>query len=572
MLSLKALGGSRTTIGLLVLGLAACQAGPGPSEASPTPAEGTDPGNGQGQVGQSRQTHPNNAPDPNDPSLGEATSWGPLGTLPDTPFYDVSRLAGMQTGHGFVDDYYTSGQTFADYDGDGDLDLYVTDSQGLNLLYDNNGDGTFSVSPFLSQVSLDTAISGGALFSDYDNDGDPDLYVLNLGPNVLFRNDGPRGFTDVSAEAGVDDYGKGQSAAFGDFDGDGDLDLYVVNWWCVECEGTVWEQNTDRLYENLGDGTFADRTNYLREAFTDGAGYSATWLDFDSDGDLDLYVANDKGFEGPRQPDLPLNQNVMFRNDGPGCEGWCFTEVSRFNGTDLRMEGMGLAVGDYDQDMDLDIFVTNTGQPKLLVNRGDTHFEERAVEVGLVDENTTWGTAFLDFDNDGDLDLYAAVGVAFGIDNPNRLFENQGDGTFTSVEDHGAAYPRHTVGMATADVDGDGGLDLVVGGWAHGYKVFANLAAARSDNHWTRVRLVGGGPVNRDAVGARVYLVQTDGRLQMAEVKCGSSNGGGNDLALHFGLGEAEVAELEIRWPDGTREIVEDVPLDAEWTHTHPEG
>lgn len=558
-------------IPLLIGALSACQ-GSDPSDASSVdPTSSPDPTGTEApwHSGPGTPTPPGAEPDGS--GLGALTSWGPLNTLAPTHFMDVTRWTGFKPGHGFVDDYYTTGQAFGDYDGDGWQDLYVTDSRGLNMLYHNNRNGTFSASPFLSQVALDEAISGGALFADYDNDGDQDLFVLNLGPNVMFRNDGARGFTDVTEEAGLADPGKGQSAAFGDFDNDGDLDLYVVNWWCVECEGNIWQQNTDRLYENLGDGRFADITFMLREEFTDGAGYSAAWVDYDSDGDLDIYVANDKGFDGPRQPDLPFNHNVLFRNDGPGCEGWCFVEASRTSGADLRMEGMGLAVADFDQDMDLDIFVTNTGQPKLLVNQGNQRFEERALEVGLRDDATTWGAAFFDYDNDGDLDLYASVGVSFGLDNANRLFDNQGDGTFISADAHsGAAYRRHSIGVAVADFNQDGGLDLVVGGTAQGYRAFGNLAATRAGHNWTRVRLRGGGPVNRDAVGARVYLIQTNGRTQMAEVQCGASHGAGHDMAVHFGLGEAEVAELQVRWPDGTRELIEDVPLNTEWTHRHP--
>ncbi len=510
---------------------------------------------------------------PESENLGAPTAWGPQGTLPSTHFVDVSNRAGFTPGRSYVDDYYTTGQAFGDYDGDGWQDLYVTDSVGRNILYHNNKNGTFSLSSHYEQVALPTAISGGALFADYDNDGDKDLLVLNLGPNVLFRNDGSQGFVDVTDQAGLADPGKGQSASFADYDNDGDLDLYVTNWWCVECDTDLWHQTTDRLYENLGDGSFEDVTHYLGFENTGGAGYNAVWLDYDNDGDLDIYVANDKGFEGPRHPDLPLNRNVIYRNDGPGCEGWCFVEIGMIANADLRMEGMGIAVADFDQDLDLDIFITNTGQPKLLVNQGNHQFKEVAVDLGIVDDATTWGAAFLDYDNDGDLDLYASVGASFGIGSPNRLFENLGDGTFRSADaDSGAAYSRHSVGLAVADFNNDGGLDLVVGGLVHGYRVFGNLAGLRSGNNWTRVRLVGGGPVNLDAVGARVYLKQSNGQIQMAEVKCGASHGAGHDLALHFGLGEHEVQEIEIRWPDGTVEILDDVPLGQVWTHRHPQG
>ncbi|MCB9648765.1 MAG: CRTAC1 family protein [Deltaproteobacteria bacterium] len=561
------------SMGLVLSGLA-CTEAPigapaphGPSTTSPTPGtDGTEPPMRLG-----RPTDPGV-----DPGAPEVSSWGPLASLPDTRFMDVTRLSGVHCGHADQPDYYTTGQAFADVNGDGVLDLYVTNTHGSNYLYEGNGDGTFRVSRFLDQVALDTAISGGAIFADVDDDGDPDLYVLNLGPNVLFRNDGDAGFTDITETSGLGDPGKGQSAAFADYDNDGDLDLYLVNWWCVECQDMdLWHQATDRLFENRGQGRFRDMTTMLGVEHTDGSGYAAVWFDYDADGDPDLYVANDKGFDGPRDHGLPMNRNVLYRNDGPGCHGWCFTERAEEAGVDLRMEAMGLAVGDVDGDLDLDLFVTNTGQPKLLLNRGDTRFEEVAVERGIVDENTSWGTVLFDYDNDGDLDLYFAVGVAYGLDNPNRLFDNDGRGRFTPVpqDELGAEYPRHTVGVAMGDVDADGGLDLVVGGSVHGYRVFGNLTALRAERHYTRVRLVGGGGVNRDAVGTRVYLTRTDGVLLMQEVHAGSSNGSGHDLALHFGLGEAEVALLEVWWPDGTQEVVEGpIPVDTEWSHRHPDA
>ena len=525
-----------------------------------------------GSTAMDRATDP---PDPYADAPDPITSWGPLGALPGTRFLDVTERSGVHCGHAAQPDYYTTGQAFADFDGDGALDLYVTHTHGANILYRGRGDGTFTVSRFLDQVALDTAISGGAIFADVDEDGDPDLYVMNLGPNVLFRNDGAAGFVDVTATSGLGDPGTGQAAAFADYDGDGDLDLYLVNWWCVECvDQDLWHQATDRLYENRGQGRFRDVTPLLGVEHTDGAGYAAVWFDYDSDGDQDLYVANDKGFDGPRDPYLPMNRNVLYRNDGPGCRGWCFTERAEEAGADLRMEAMGLAVGDVDGDLDLDLFVTNTGQPRLLLNRGDTRFEEAAVERGIVDEHTGWGTVFLDHDNDGDLDLYFSVGVTYGPVNPNRLFDNEGPGRFRAVpeEASGATFLRHTVGVAMGDVDEDGGVDLVVGGTLHGYRLFANLEAMRSRRHFTRLRLVGGGPVNRDAVGARVYLTRTDGVTLVREVHAGSSNGAGHELTLHFGLDAAEVERLEIWWPDGTREALDAVPTDTTWVHHHPDA
>ncbi len=440
--------------------------------------------------------------------------------------------------------YMITGQAWADVDGDGDLDLYVTDSVGSNrlLLYEA---GAFRPAPNAGAVVLPHRQSGGAVFADYDNDGWPDLYVLNRGPNALFHNDGGAGFTEVAAAAGVDHGGQGETAAWADFDGDGFLDLYVVNWqWDVAAD----PRSADVLYRNNGDGTFADWTAAL-EAVPDrimGPGFAAAWLDYDNDGDPDLYAVNDK-----------LWGNLLWRNDGPGCGLWCFTDVSLAAGAHRPAYSMGVAVGDYDADLDLDLYYSSGREQVLLQNQtsqGSPTFVEVSVAAGVSPAAIGWGNVFADLDNDGFLDLYLAASSG-----PNHLFRNDGDGTFTDVSaGSGADDSGKTLGVAAGDYDRDGWVDLVIGNWGSGYRVLRNQAARGAGNQWLSVRLVGGGPVARDAIGARV-VVTTPSGSRMQEVKSGSSLGSGNALDLHFGLAGHAAADLKVVWPDGTAARLDDV-------------
>lgn len=507
-------------------------------------------------------------------------------------FTDVSEAAGIRATHRAVWDpegrgegYLGVGQAWGDYDNDGFLDLYVTGNQDLNVLYRNLGDGTFAVSPSATQVSLPEAKSGGAVWADYDNDGWRDLYVLNAGADVLFKNDAGRGFIDVTDKAGVGDTGKGESATWGDYDSDGFLDLYVVNWSCLpECNPENVNLSRDRLYHNGGDGTFTDVTELLVEEKTLGAGFSATFGDFDNDGDPDLFVANDKMAN-------PIG-NVMWRNDGPGCGGWCFTDVSEETGTNATLHSMGVASGDYDNDGDLDLYVSNMMSPMMLLkNKGLGNFadvtQQAGVGVNPPGNAVGWGTAFFDVDNDGLLDIYlASSGMApgppgfYGGTAPDMedfhhpyadaLFHNSGDGTFTDVSETLGENDEPTMGLAYADFDNDGDIDFVKGNWNEGYRLFQNGAV--TDNKWLTVQLIGGGSVNRDAVGARVYVTDDDGQTQMQEVGSGSSLGAGHDPRLHFGLGRSGIKRVTVVWPGGLKQTFNDVQTNQFWTLTYQNG
>ena len=499
------------------------------------------------------------------------------------PFVDVSAEAGISAAHRgdwqlFDDDFATGylgiGQAWGDYDRDGWLDLYVTGNREPSVLYRNRGDGTFAVSALAPQVALADVDTGGAVFADYDNDGWLDLYVLNHGANTLFHNDAGAGFRDVTAAAGVGDAGKGTTAAWGDYDGDSFLDLYVVNWSCFpECgDPNITRDHSaarDTLYRNKGDGTFADVTHLLEYNLLLGAGFSASFTDYDNDGDSDIYVVNDQ-FKN-------MLGNILWRNDGPGCEGWCFSEVSLQAGARTMIHGMGLAVGDYDNDLDLDFYFSDmVNGMVLLQNQGDGTFDDVANHAGVVvgpSSAVGWGTVFFDYDNDSWLDLFltATEFIQFDIftgpegmmfEFRDYLFRNRGDGTFADVTP--AAWLselRPSMGLAYADYNRDGWLDFVLGNWNEGYVLYRNTGASGAGHNWLNIRLIGGGDINRDAIGSRVYLTTADGRRLMQEVKSGSSLGAGNDTALHFGLGDATVRELRIRWPNGVEERQADITV-----------
>lgn len=489
-----------------------------------------------------------------------------------TPFADVSACSNVEATRGYLDSFQTTGQAFGDIDNDGWLDLYVTDTAGPNTLYSNNKDGTFSIARQHPEVS-GHLLSGGAVFADYNNDGFVDLYVLNLGANALYRNDKGLRFVDVTETAGVGDPRKGQTAAWGDYDNDGFLDLYVTNWACGEheCPGDPLVTSRDVLYHNRGNGTFEDVSHLLGGIELSGAGYVTSFLDYDDDGDLDLYVVNDKGYPGPRDVNGPMNRNLLFVNEGEGCDGWCFVDRAVEAGADQGLDGMGLAITDYDDDGDLDMFFTNIGVPVFLENQGDGTFADVTERTGVGYDHESWGAVFLDYDNDGRMDLYYALGIAFGFESPNRLYRNLGDGTFEDVsESSGASDAAYTIGVASGDYDNDGAVDLVIGNWARGYRLLRNLATEQNDHDWITLKMVGGGAVNRDAIGTRVTLVTSSGRRLTQEVKTGSSNGSGNDTRLHFGLGDETIDHLEIRWPDGTRQTVDALEARQRVTLSYP--
>ena len=289
--------------------------------------------------------------------------------------------------------------------------------------------------------------------------------------------------------------------------------------------------------------------------------YAVTFLDFDNDGDQDLYVVNDRYFG-----------NVLWRNDGPGCGLWCFEDVSEDTGADRPVDGMGIAVGDYDLDGDWDLYFSSYDEQVLLQSQ-IAQSSETYIEVGdgagVNFEATGWGAVFVDFDNDGWEDIYLATSNSSSGES-NRVFRNLADGTFQDVSaGSGASNGEYTLGVAYADYDADGRVDIVIGNRDEAYHLYRNTSTA---GNWLSVNLAGRAPVNRDAVGAVAVLELSDGRLLRRRVHIGSSFGSDHQHALHFGLGPATPVELTLTWPDGTVEVVDSLPSNQAIFRTYPQA
>jgi hypothetical protein len=424
---------------------------------------------------------------------------------------------------------------------------------------------------------------------DYDNDGFEDLYVTYYGKNVLYHNNGDGTFTDVSSKAGVAGTGKawGSGCAFVDYDRDGKLDLFVATYvdfdvnsapkpgeradclWKgvpVMCgpRGLPW--STNLLYHNRGNGTFEDVTQKSHIDKTNGHySLSVSTLDFDEDGWPDIYVACDS------------TPSILYRNNRDGT----FTDVAvvagaAFSEDGKEQAGMGTTVGDFDGDGHLDIFKTNFSDDTstLYRNLGDGTFEDAtfAAGLGLHTQYLGWGTMFFDFDNDGWPDLLLVNGHVYpevdrqhlgsDYEEPRVLYHNLGNGKFEDIS--AAAGPGITThsssrGLAIGDLWNDGKLSAVVSNMNAPPSLLVNQV--RASNHWIGVRTEGV-KSNRDGIGARI-LLKTETRIQADEVRSGSSYNSNSDRRVHFGLGSSKaVAPIEIRWPSGLTETFETPAVD----------
>ena len=502
--------------------------------------------------------------DPSDDD--DVPSPGPAGEM----FELVGGAAGLWEDDRAEFELGGNGVAIADVNGDGFPDIYLAGNAmqwGLvrNRLYIGSGDGTFSeeaeargLPAGASQVTGEEWAPVGATFADFDNDGDPDLFLANDGPNELYRNDSGV-FTDVSEAAGLAaESTLSVGMALADYDGDGNLDLFVVNH--LDRSGGAEELNlvgiNGDLFHNLGDGSFERVSGLLPQPEPDGAGFVATWLDVDGDGDPDLYVANDEG--------TTLQPNQLYRNDGPDdAGGWLFTRVSESCGCDVAMFAMGVAVGDYDRDGLQDLYVTNLakgGGEVLLQSQGNGGYVNTSLAASAVaalpgQREVSWGTKFLDADNDGWQDLFVAYGAL--VDPGDRssfraagnvLLRNEG-GTFAVAQDSGVEASAGTSeGAATVDYDLDGAMDLVVQNLDGQPSLYRNIGAAGGD--WIGLHLEGT-VSNRDGVGA-VVQVTTDDAVLLREVFAGSTSIHSSSWkSLHFGLGSSSIQSVVVRWPSG---------------------
>ena len=383
-------------------------------------------------------------------------------------FTEISQFAGVNHQH-YHHSLMGGGAGFFDCNNDGFEDLYLTGADGPDHFFNNNGDGNFlditSTAGFDVVANIKTA---GAFPGDFDNDGDEDLFLTtnSLTHNLLFENMGNGVFEDISFQANVADTSHSATATFGDYNQDGYLDLYVGNH--VSLELFPWEPNPDFFYLNNGDGTFTDIYSMFNLGDTVTSTLALAFTDYDFDSDLDLMVISDFGME--------FHGNLLFRNEFPLDS---FTNVSNQTGWYLEHNSMGVAKGDYDEDGDFDYYITDIGANELM-NYENGSFTNTAIYAGVADsvafigqpgppfgtQTVGWGTAFFDYNNNTYLDLYLCNGaLVFGLTvDKNRFFKNNdADGTFTDISDSaGVGYLGNSKGMAVADYDNDGDLDMLV--------------------------------------------------------------------------------------------------------------
>ncbi len=530
-------------------------------------------------------------------------------------FTDATQTAGLDFRHAssaekkYIVESMGGGVALFDYDNDGRLDVYLVNSHNVEAalakqppapaaLYRNVGNGKFeNVTDRAGVASPGWAM--GVSAADYDNDGDDDLYVTCFGANTLYHNDGKGAFENVTEQAGVGDARFSTGSAWGDYDRDGDLDLFVSNYVAfsldklpqfgkgetcryrnieVQCGPRGLAGAGDTLYRNNGNGTFTDVSKAAKVDDANGYyGLGVVWTDFDDDGWLDIFVAND------------ATPNYAYRNNHDGT----FAEVGLAKGLAVDENGleqgcMGITIGDYNRDGRLDLAVTNFAEQYNTIYRhnADSTFTDvsrltKTAEASL--PLVAWGTKFFDADHDGWLDLlvvnghiYPQIEGAFpGGQYLQRMlfYRNLGNGTFADWSNEAGAVlqtRRAARGAAFGDYDEDGDVDVIVNNLDGAPSLLRNDTAT-AQTHWVKLKLVGK-TFNRNAIGARVKL--TAGALTLVdEVRAGDSYLSHSDRRLHFGLGAAaKVTMVEVRWPNGVTERFNQVPINQTVTLTEGKG
>ncbi len=543
-------------------------------------------------------------------------------------FTDMAEAGGLDFVHfnGMSGEFYLvenlgGGAALFDYDNDGDLDVFITQGRMLgkgkttadalfpprdgesfiDRLYRNDTVKEADGKRVIRFVDV-TAASGlqsagygmGVAAGDFDNDGWVDLYVTNLGPNQLWRNNGNGAFTDITRQAGVEEGRFSVSAAFLDYDRDGWLDLFVSNYVAFStennrpcyapssardyCSPKVYDPLTDRLYRNRGDGAFEDVSQRTRIATETGTALGVVVADFNTDGWPDVYVAND----GLANHLWMNQQDGSFQNEG------------LLSGTAVNIEGMaeasmGVDAADFDGDGDEDLFMTHLiGETNTIyVNDGAGWFEDRTVATGLAagsKSRTSFGTAWFDYDNDGDLDLFIANGAVniilslvqaadpYPLHQPNQLFANLGDGRFKEVTARAGrifALSEVSRGAAFGDVDNDGDTDVLVVNNNGRARLMVNNVGNRG--HWLGLRLLDAN--GRDALGARVAIHRDGGAVLWRRVRAEGSYASANDPRILVGLGEeSKVSKLRVHWPGGRVEEFAGTPVDRYTTLRQGDG
>lgn len=538
-------------------------------------------------------------------SQSESVSTGPAprSASSSTPiekgayFVDVAKRVGIDFEHSMADAHLSnvmetmgSGAAFLDYDQDGFLDLYVAnyahsdsisngsapDQPLTNHLYRSRAGSLFVDATQGAGVGAPGRFTMGVAVADYDNDGDPDIYLCNYGENILYRNEGDGTFTNVTADAGVAgaDSDNSISAVWLDYNNDGALDLYVGNYLEFDSDyhlhyqpdgfppPTAYPPQQDRLYRNNGDGTFTEVTKETGLKGYRGHFMGAASADFNDDGYADLYVTND------------ATANYLFYNEG----GTEFREMADVSGMAFNQRGqatssMAADWADFNRDGRLDLFVSDANFNSLYRNDGaGLTFTDVTVQSGIAEASgqyVAWGASFLDYDNDGDVDIFkvnAALRHSYG--HQDQIFENVGDTNFRDVSlELGSYFKREAPGRGAAagDYDNDGDVDLLINCLDAPPVLLRNQGL--DENHWLEVLLVGT-KSNRDGVGAEVTVSAGD-LTQTAVKESASGYMSTNSPRLHFGLGShQQVDSLRIEWPSGQVQVLRNLSADQILTVT----
>jgi len=511
-------------------------------------------------------------------------------------YQEIGQEIGLEFVHSIGDDELDNiiesvggGAAMLDYDQDGYMDIYVCSGKWLetfskgkkpnfkteNHLFHNLKNGTYEDVTEKAGVGGDS-YGMGVTVGDFNNDGFPDLFVSNYGPNVLYRNNGDGTFKDVTKRAGI---AGGKECSVGavwlDYDNDGLLDLYVANYlffdptykYFYAPDGfpgpMAYEVEADVLYHNKGDGEFEDVTKAMGITDIDGRGMGVGAADYDDDGFVDIYVANDHSF------------NYLWHNDA----GKGFTDKGTMSGTAFGQNGegtvsMSVDFADYNGDGLLDLFVSDDKYCSLFENIGNGVFGDKSYPAGIAmaaGQYVGWSSSFFDYDNDGDADIFKINGALKHLyGQEDQLFENIGGGNFSDVSvDRGKYFTEEFVGRGACfgDYDNDGDFDAFIVNLNERPNFLRNNKG--NQNNWLILNLIGQ-TSNRDGIGSRIKLT-SGGQVQTTQKRSTSGYLSQNDPRLHFGLGKNEVVEqIEIKWPSGQVQVLEKVKTNQILTVQEP--
>jgi len=516
--------------------------------------------------------------------------------LANDDFYqEIGQEIGLDFIHTIGDDHLDNivesvggGAAFLDYDQDGFIDIYVCNATWLegfsttekpkklpeNHLYHNLQDGTFEDMTKKSGAG-DNGFGMGVTVGDYNNDGYPDIYVSNYGPNVLYKNNGNGTFSDVTRRTKVAGNECSVGAVWLDYDNDGLLDLFVGNYLVFDPEykyyyapdgfpgPTAYESQSDVLYHNMGDGSFEDVTQSMKVGDIDGRAMGVGAADYDDDGFMDIYVANDHTL------------NYLYHNEG----GKGFVDKGIMSGTAFSQAGeatvsMSIDFADYNGDGLLDFFISDDTYCSLYENLGDGVFSDRSYISGIsmaAAQFVGWSSSFIDYDNDGDVDIFKTNGALKHLyGHEDQLFENVGGGKFKDVSVERSEYFREEYvgrGACLGDYDNDGDFDAFVVNLDDRSIFLRNNKG--NQNNWLLLKLVGT-TSNHDGIGARLK-VYAGGKVQTTQKRSTTGYLSQNDPRMHFGLAKnALVEKIEIKWPSGKLQVLENIKANQILTVKEP--